>query len=87
MCGLLFVEGEKAADACINHGLQAVTNAGGAHQKEFGPGLVALRGRDVVLWPDNDDDGRALMDRLAPKLKPILDERYAHNLARRRPEG
>lgn len=66
-----FCEGENAQRALSSRGLQAVTNAGGAHQKDFGAALELLRGHDVVLWPDNDDDGRGLMDRLEVKLRPI----------------
>lgn len=65
---IYFVEGEKAADACIEHGLVAVSLGGGAGQTAFGRTLEPLRGRDVVLWPDNDDAGYALMTRLASEL-------------------
>ena len=58
------VEGEKAADACIDHGLVAISFGGGANQQRFGD-LDYLHLRDVILWPDNDDVGYALMARLA----------------------
>jgi hypothetical protein len=70
------VEGEKAADACIEHGLVAVALGGGAGQTQFGESLDPLFKRDVVLWPDNDDAGRALMAKVhsilphAKMLKP-----------------
>ncbi len=63
-----FVEGEKAADACIEHGLVAVSLGGGANQQQFGHALDQLLKRDVVLWPDNDEPGYALMARLAAAL-------------------
>lgn len=70
--GLVFVtEGEKAADACLDADLLAVSGAGGAAQKDFGTALQVLKGRDVVLWPDNDDPGHALMRRLEAKLGGI----------------
>jgi len=59
------VEGEKAAEACTLRGMLAVTFAGGASQKSFGDSLAYLVGREVVLWPDNDGDGFALMGRLS----------------------
>ncbi len=65
-----FAEGEKAADSLRAHGLVAVTNAGGAKQRDFGQALELLAGRDVRLWPDNDDDGRGLMKHLAGLLRP-----------------
>lgn len=60
-----FVEGEKAADACTDRGLLAVSLGGGASQQRFGNALDPLQGREVIFWPDNDDAGRALMSRLA----------------------
>src|SRR3990170_487418 len=63
-----FVEGEKAADACVERGILAVTNAGGSSQTAFGKALEILMGRDVVLWPDNDPPGRSLMQRLHMEL-------------------
>src|SRR5690606_8769243 len=68
---VIFVEGEKACEACWAAGYQAVTNAGGSGQTKFGSSLEVLRGRDVLLWPDNDEPGAKLMDRLAVLLAPI----------------
>jgi hypothetical protein len=50
------VEGEKDADALAKLGLVATTNVGGAGkwQQSYGD---ALRGRDVVVLPDNDEPG------------------------------
>ncbi len=62
------VEGEKAADACLDVGLLAVCAPGGAATKDFGDQPKALAGRDVILWPDADDEGRALMQRFSVKL-------------------
>lgn len=62
------VEGEKAADAAYGVGLAAVCLGGGAAQQTFGNALDVLRDRDVVLWPDNDEAGAALMGRLAALL-------------------
>ena len=69
------VEGEKAADACTDKGLLAVSLPGGASQQRFGNALDPLKGRDVVLWPDNDDAGRALMQLVAgylPEARVVL---------------
>lgn len=67
------VEGEKAAEACRAKGLVALTHPGGASTKTFGQGqLSVLSGRDVRLWPDNDEVGRAFMQRLAAQLRPIV---------------
>lgn len=65
---VFLVEGEKAVEACLNRGLVAVCLAGGAAQTRFGNALDPLADRDVILWPDNDDAGQALMGRVAAML-------------------
>lgn len=66
-----FVEGEKAAHACRDEGLLAVTHGGGASTKDFGACLEDLRDRDVLLWPDNDGPGHSYMALLETKLRHI----------------
>ena len=51
------VEGEKCADALASVGLVATTSLGGsnaAHKSDWEP----LRGKQVVVWPDNDEAGQ-----------------------------
>jgi len=61
------VEGEKDADALAAQGLLATTNPGGAGKwrDEF---AEPLRGRDVVILPDNDDAGRRHAREVASSL-------------------
>lgn len=64
------VEGEKDADNMHAMGLLATCNAGGAgkwrgHHSEF------LRGRDVVILPDNDADGRKHAEQVSESLEGI----------------
>jgi len=62
---VIVTEGERCADAATACGLLAVTSAGGAsaaHLTDWGP----LRGRKLVVLPDNDEAG----------------ERYAEDVAR-----
>lgn len=64
-----WVEGEQKADALARLGLVATT-AGGANdddRRDFEP----LRGRHVIVWPDNDDPGRAHAERVAAKLRAL----------------
>lgn len=68
---VILVEGEKAADAAMAEGLVAVSLSGGANQPDFGTALESLRGRDVLLWPDNDRPGLELMLRVESQLKGI----------------
>lgn len=58
---VLLVEGEKAADAAERYlptGWLVTTWAGGSGNLK-GPDLSPLDGRKVVIWPDNDEAGRA----------------------------
>ncbi len=69
---VILVEGEKAADALNGAGhlfaLGTVTGAAGTPGPEA---LEALRGREVVLWPDADDPGREHMARTAERLRGV----------------
>lgn len=65
-------EGEKAADAAASllpdHVATCWPNGSKAWNKsDFAP----LKGRDVLLWPDNDAPGTACMDELAQHLRTI----------------
>ena len=71
-----FVEGEKAADACIKNLMLAVTGPGGASQRQWGDSLAILRGRAVALWPDNDAVGREYMVRIQAALKGVASTTY-----------
>jgi KaiC/GvpD/RAD55 family RecA-like ATPase len=66
---IYFVEGEKCADAIAKQwGAFATTTGGGAGQKDFGTCLQMLAGHDVILWPDNDEQGAKYMNRVAAEL-------------------
>ena len=61
-------EGEKAADALTRLGLIALATVTGALGTPDDEVLSVLAGRDVRLWPDNDDVGRAHMERIDARL-------------------
>lgn len=75
---VILVEGEKACHAILDRGELAVCLGGGASQQRFGNALDPLRDREVILWPDNDEPGQALMARIhailphAKWLRPVL---------------
>ncbi|MEE4996280.1 DUF927 domain-containing protein [Pseudomonas alliivorans] len=67
---VVLCEGEKAADAAAdlmpNHVATCWPNGSNSWHKAD---LTPLKGRDVLLWPDNDDSGAACMDAVAHKLR------------------
>ena len=57
---IIICEGYRAAKALRDHGFQAVGAVDGSTMPH--PDIFAmLKGRSVILWPDNDDVGVALM--------------------------
>lgn len=68
---VVIVEGEKCADAIKEIGLPVTTWAGGSSaltKTDFAP----LRGKTVVIWPDNDTPGRRCAESLKSILAPIV---------------
>ena len=63
---VIWVEGEKCADALNDVGYTATCTIGGAgaltkktaHQFDFSP----LQNKELILWPDNDPAGKKLAD-------------------------
>jgi hypothetical protein len=66
---VLLVEGENAADAAqrLFPGYTAITWMGGA-SADTDADLSPLVVRDVILWPDADQPGHAVMARIAKRL-------------------
>src|SRR5215208_4138578 len=67
-------EGEKATDALANVYPAVVGTVTGAESTPGPEALEVLRGRRVVLWPDNDRPGRAHMERVAEALQGTASE-------------
>jgi hypothetical protein len=67
---VILVEGEKTANAAAKQlsDYVAVTWAGGAKGIQYAD-FSPLKGREVTMWPDNDDAGKAAMTSLVPILK------------------
>jgi putative DNA primase/helicase len=68
---VLLVEGEKAREAAHELGIPAVGTVTGASGTPGDASLLPLVGKRIVLWPDNDDDGRRHMDRIAERLTAL----------------
>lgn len=69
-----FAEGEKATEAIRRKGELALCGGWGAGSREaddFGDAFEVLRGRDVILWPDNDVPGREYMAAVRRHIRDI----------------
>lgn len=66
---VILVEGEKCAQSLIDIGISATTAMGGANANIDKTDWSPLKGKDVIIWPDNDVPGRAYATRLANFLK------------------
>lgn len=67
---VIVCEGEKAAEALADVGLLAVATVTGANKTPSDASLAVLQGREVWLWPDNDDLGREHMAKIATRIQP-----------------
>ena len=68
---IVLCEGEKAAQALLDAGIPALGTVCGASTVPDISVLKPLAGRRVVLWPDNDDAGRAHMSKIAVLLREL----------------
>ena len=67
---VVVVEGEKCADVLCRHGIAATTSPGGAGKAKYAD-WTPLAGKNVVLWPDNDEPGRAHMAEVETILRSL----------------
>lgn len=67
-------EGEKAADALRAAGVMGVGTVTGSSGTPCAESLEVLRGRKVILWPDNDESGFSHMGRVAEGLSDVAAE-------------
>lgn len=66
---IVIVEGEKAADALISQNIDATTAMGGAAAPLEKTDWSIVKGRKVIIWPDNDAPGKAYADNLRGHLE------------------
>lgn len=60
---IILCEGEKCADALMAQNISATTAMGGSNAPIEATDWAPLHGRKVLIWPDNDDTGRAYAER------------------------
>jgi len=68
---VVICEGEKASDAVRRSGIAAVGTVCGASVTPARAVLEPLRRFDVVLWPDNDPQGKDHMAKIAQELQAL----------------
>ena len=68
---VVVTEGEKARDALASDGVQAVGTVTGAASLPNDAALEPLLRLEVILWPDNDEQGRKHMQRLGDRLAAL----------------
>lgn len=66
---IFVVEGEKDVETMFDHGLVATTNAGGANAPWLPQYTESLRGKEVILIPDDDLPGRRRVLAIAQALQ------------------
>jgi len=67
---VVIVEGEKCVHALHNCGVTATTSPAGALKAEFAD-WQPLAAKNVILWPDNDEPGRAHMRQVETILQSL----------------
>ena len=81
---VVIAEGEKDVETLRNLGYAATTNPGGCRLGWFDSYSEYLRGRRVVILPDNDRPGQAHAERVLAKLTGLAASVTVFNLPRLR---
>ncbi|WCR54473.1 MAG: hypothetical protein PG981_001495 [Wolbachia endosymbiont of Ctenocephalides orientis wCori] len=65
---VVLVEGEKCAESLIEKGITATTAMSGANAPIDKTDRSPLKGKHVIIWPDNDVPGKQYAEKAAKKL-------------------
>ena len=65
---VVLVEGEKAAEALMAHGITATTAMNGAKAPPEKTDWSPLKNKHLLIWPDHDDAGRAYAEDVSAYL-------------------
>jgi DNA primase (bacterial type) len=68
---IVFVEGEKCAEALISNDITATTMMFGANSPVDKTDWAPLKGKHITIWPDNDSSGQKYAENVAKKLLDI----------------
>ncbi|WP_281508653.1 AAA family ATPase [Wolbachia endosymbiont (group B) of Pandemis cinnamomeana] len=68
---VILVEGEKCAEALIEQGIVATTTMSGANADVDKTDWSPLKGKHIIIWPDNDEAGNKYAKNAEKKLLEI----------------
>lgn len=68
---VILVEGEKCAEALIKQGITATTAMCGANTDVKKTDWSQLKGKHIIIWPDNDEPGKKYAKNVGNKLLEI----------------
>ncbi|MDX5526374.1 MAG: AAA family ATPase [Wolbachia endosymbiont of Andrena nigroaenea] len=68
---VILVEGEKCAEALIKQGITATTIMSGANADVKKTDWSQLKGKHIIIWPDNDEAGAKYAKNVGNKLLEI----------------
>lgn len=68
---LVFVEGEKKADALASIGIEATCIMFGANAPLEKVDWTVISGKNITIWPDKDKSGAGFAEKLAPVLSAL----------------
>ncbi|WP_341810245.1 MULTISPECIES: AAA family ATPase [unclassified Wolbachia] len=68
---IVLVEGEKCAEALIKQGITATTIMSGANADVKKTDWSQLKGKHIIIWPDNDEAGKKYAKNAEKKLLEI----------------
>jgi len=68
---VILVEGEKCAEALIEQGITATTTMSGANADVDKTDWSPLKGKHIIIWPDNDEAGNKYAKNAEKKLLEI----------------
>ncbi|RZF43824.1 hypothetical protein LSTR_LSTR006365 [Laodelphax striatellus] len=85
---ILLVEGEKCANALIEQGITATNEMSGDNADPNKTDWTPLKGKHVIIWPDNDEPGKKYAEKSAMKLTCLgVEELCILEIPKDKPKG
>ncbi|WP_353273378.1 AAA family ATPase [Wolbachia endosymbiont (group A) of Agelastica alni] len=85
---VILVEGEKCAEALIEQGIAATTTMSGANADVDKTDWSPLKGKNIIIWPDNDEAGNKYAKNAEKKLLEIgVASLVVLNIPQNKPKG